>query len=145
MSGEGEGTPGGRVVEPWETEISLAGEQRRWQAQSPSPIPQPKFQREPVPLTELACTVQTPSAVLLWIHPFDRPASLPMLQGPSRRGPPIAKLVRSAPPAAVHLADPPWLIRQIPLKQHLKPGNVQIGQTGATPLHSESCPRERGR
>ena len=51
------------------------GEQRHWQVPSPSAIPQPKFQREPDPVTELACA-----------------------------------------------------------------GSVQVAQTGATPLHSESCP-----
>ena len=50
-----------------------------------------------------------------------------------------------APPTPVHLADPPQLICQIPLKQHHKPGGVQVAQTGATPLHSESSPWERGR
>ena len=45
----------------------------------------------------------------------------------------------------MHLADPPRLIRQIPSKQHHKPGSVQAAQTEATPLHSESCPQKRGR
>ena len=36
---------------------------------------------------ELACTAQTASAVLLWIHPSCGSASLPVLQGPSHRGP----------------------------------------------------------
>ena len=49
--------------------------------------PQPKSLREPVPIKELACTAQTPNAVLLWIHPSDGSASLLVLQGPSRRGP----------------------------------------------------------
>ena len=59
--------PGGRVVEPQKTELSLAGEQRQWQVPFPSPIPQPKFQREPVPvtITELACTVQKCNTVHL--------------------------------------------------------------------------------
>ena len=48
-------------------------------------------------------------------------------------------------PLPVHLADPPQLICQIPSKQHHKPGSVQVAQTEATPLHSESCPWERGR
>ena len=112
---------------------------------SPSPIPQPKSQREPVPVRELTCTVQTPNAVLLWIHPSNGSASLPVLQGPSHRGHPTAKQAEPAPPAPVHLADPPRLIHQIPSKQHHKPGSVQVAQTVATPLHSESCPWERGR
>ena len=82
----GQENPGGRVVEPWETELTSSGEQRHWQVPSPSPIPQPKFQKEPVPVTELACTVQTPNTVLLWIHPSDRSASHPVLQGPSPQG-----------------------------------------------------------
>ena len=108
-------------------------------------IPQPKFQREPVPVTKLACTTQMPNAVLLWIHPSDGSAYLLVLQGPSCRGPPMAKRAKPTPPTPVHLADPPQLIGQIPLKQHHKPGSVQVAQTGATPLHSESCPWERGR
>ena len=70
---------------------------------------------------------------------------LPVLQGPSHRGPPTAKRTKPAPPTPVHLADPPWLITQIPSKLHHKPGSVQVAQTGATPLHSESYPWERGR
>ena len=65
--------------------------------------------------------------------------SLPVLQSPSCRGTPMAKQAKSALPAPVHLADSPRLIRQIPSKQHHKPGSVQVAQTGATPLHSESC------
>ena len=53
---EGERTPGGRGV---------GGEQRHWQVPKPSPMPQRKFQREPVPVNKLACTVQTPNTVLL--------------------------------------------------------------------------------
>ena len=59
----------GVLLNPGRTELSLAGEQKHCQVPFPSPIPQPKFQREPVPITELACTVQTPNTVLLWIHP----------------------------------------------------------------------------
>ena len=56
------------------------------------------------------CTTQTPNAVLLWIHsslPVDGSASLPVLQGPSCRGPPMAKGAQPAPPAPKHLVDPP--------------------------------------
>ena len=77
--------------------------------------------------------------------PLTRLASLPVLQGPSLRGSPMAKQAEPAPPTPVHLADPPQLICQIPSKQHHKPGSVQVAQTGATPLHSESCPWERGK
>ena len=142
--GEREDT-GREVVEPRKTELSLEGEQRCWPAPSPSPIPQPKFQTEPVPVTELAYTAQTPNAVFLWIHPSDGTTSLLVLQGPSQRGPPTAKRAKPAPPAPVHLADPARLIHQIPLKQHHKPSNVQVAKTGVKPLHSESCPWERGR
>ena len=117
----------------------------RWATPSPSPIPQPKSQREPVPITKLAPTVQTPNVVLLWIHPSDRSASFPVPQDPSQSGPLKAKLAEPAPPTTVHLTDPPRLIHQIPSKQHHKPGSVQAPQTGATPLHSESCCWERGR
>ena len=72
-------------------------------------------------------------------------ASLLVLQGPSYRGLPMAKRAKPAPPTPVHLADPPQLIGQIPSKQHHKPGSLQVAQTGPTPLHSESCPWERGR
>ena len=90
----------------------IGREARCWPAPSPSPVPQPKSQREPVPITELACTLQTPSAVLLWIHPSNGlPASLPVLQDSFHRGPPMAKQAKPAPPAPVHLADPPQLIR----------------------------------
>ena len=113
---------GGTVVEPQKTELNSEGEQRCWQAPSSFPIPQPKFQRELVPVTELAGTTQTPNAVLLWIHPSNRSASLPVLQGPSCRGPPKTKQVKPTPPAPVQLADPPRLTCQIPSKQHHKPG-----------------------
>ena len=56
-----------------------------------------------------------------------------------------AKRAEPAPPTPVNYADPTRLMGQIPLKQHHKPGSVQVAQTGATPLHSESCPWERGR
>ena len=94
---------------------------------------------------ELACTVQTPNAGLLWIHPSDGSASLPVLQGPSQSRPPKAKGAEPTPPDPMHFTDPPWLLRQIPLNQHHKPGSVQVAQTGATPLHAETCPWERGR
>ena len=84
--------------------------------------------------------MQTPNAVLLRIHPSNESASLPVPQGPSHSGPLKAKRTESAPPASVHLADPPRRIHQIPSKQRHKPGSVQVAQTGATPLHSESCP-----
>ena len=60
------------------------------------------------------------------------PASLPVLQGPSHRGPLTAKPVEPAPPTPVHLVDLPWLIRQIPSKQHHKPGSVQVARMGHT-------------
>ena len=106
---------GGRVVEPRDDRAQLGGEQRHSPAPSPSPIPQPKSQREPVPVRELACTEQTPNTVLLQIYPSgNRSDSLPVLQGPSRSGSPKEKRAEPAPPAPVHLADPPQLIYQIP-------------------------------
>ena len=92
------------------TEISSAGRQSCWQVPSPSPIPQLKFQREPAPITELACTTQTPNAVLLCIHPNDGRASLLVLQRPSCKEPPMAKPVKPDYPTPVHLADPPRLM-----------------------------------
>ena len=124
---------------------SARQEQRQWPAPSPSPITQPKSQREPVPVTKLACFMQTPNTVPLWIHPSDGSASLLVLQGPYHRGPLMAKRAKPTPPVTLHLADPPWLICQILSKQHPKAGSVQAAQTGATPLHSESCPWERVR
>ena len=102
--------------------------------------PPAKTQRESVPVTELAYTSKTPNTVLLWIHPSHQSASLPVLQGPFHRGSPTAKQAKTASPAPVHLADPHRLICQIPSKQHHKTESVQVAQTGATPLHSESCP-----
>ena len=64
--------PGWRVVKAQKDRT--LGEQRCWKAPFPSPIPHPKFQRETVPITELACTTQTPNTRLLWIHPSDRTA-----------------------------------------------------------------------
>ena len=138
------GLAGRRVVKP-QKDTDHWGYEGAGECHFPLPYTQPKFQKEPVSITELACTTQTPNAVLLWIHPSDRSASLPVPQGPSRSGPPKAKPAEPAPPAPVHLADPPWIIRQIPSKQHHKPGSVQVAQAEATPLHSESCPWESGR
>ena len=70
-SREGEKTPGGRVVESQKTELSSEGNKGAGQRHLPHPPPQQKSQREPVPLTELACTAQTPNTVLLWIHPSE--------------------------------------------------------------------------
>ena len=78
--------------------------------------------------------------MLLWIHPCDGSASLLVLQGPSQSGPPKAKPAEPAPPATMHLADPPRLLRQIPSSQHHEPGSVQVAQTGATPLHRSPAP-----
>ena len=80
-----------------------------------------------------------------FIPPSKKLASLLVLQGPSHRGPLTAKQSEPAPSTPMHLADPPRLICQIPSKQHHKPGSVQVAQTGATPLHSESCLWEKGR
>ena len=61
---------------------------------------------------------QTPNAVLLRTHPSGGGSdSLPGPQGPSRRGSPKDKRAESAPPAPVHLADPPQLIHQNPAPQ----------------------------
>ena len=70
---------GGRYVDP--RGQRLAEEQKRWPVPSPSPIPQSKSQRKQVPNRELASTMQTPNAVLLWIHPLDRLAWLPPSAG----------------------------------------------------------------
>ena len=77
------------------------------------------------------CASVDPSLQLVCLHPG--------ATGPSRSEPPKEKRAESASPAPVQLADPPRLIGQIPSKRH-KPGSVQVHQTGATPLHSESCP-----
>ena len=134
----------GRVVEPRRTELNLEGNKGTGKLHLPHPSPSqnPKGNQFP---SGILLAPQTPNAVILWIHPSDGSASLPVLQGLSHRGPPPAKRAKPAPPATVHLAAPPRLIRQIPSKQHHKPGSVQVAQTGATPLHSESCPWERGR
>ena len=111
---------GGRVVEPWKRELSLAKEQSHWQVSSPTPILQPKLQREPVLITKLACTVQMPNTVLLWIYPSNGSVSLMVLQGPSLRGPLKAKQAKPAPPTPVHPTDLPRLIHQSTSKQHQK-------------------------
>ena len=95
---EGWRTKGGRVAESRDDRAQLGGEQRRSPAPSPSPTPQPKSQREPVPPRELACSVQTPNAVLLWSHPSGSGSdSLPLPQGPSER----AGLRRPTPSCSV--------------------------------------------
>ena len=55
-----------------------------------------------------------PNPVLLWVNPSDGSASLLVLQGPSCSRPLTAKQAKPAPPAPVHLTDPPLLICQIP-------------------------------
>ena len=104
------GLAGRRVVKP-QKDTDHWGYEGAGECHFPLPYTQPKFQKEPVSITELACTTPTPNAVLLWIHPSDGPASLLVLQVPSRRGPLMAKLAKPAPPTPVHLVDPPWLIR----------------------------------
>ena len=46
------------------------------------PLPSPSRNPKGNQFTELACTVQTPMAVLLWIHPSDGCASLLVAAGP---------------------------------------------------------------
>ena len=118
------------------------GEQRRWQAPFPSPISQSKFQRERLPITKIVGITQMPNTVLLWIHPSHRPASLPVLQGPSPRPPSMAKLPKPAPPAPVHLADPPRLIHPWPDPIQAAPQAWQCASSPdrATSLHSKFCP-----
>ena len=85
LLGEREGwrTTEGELLSPGMTEL-FGREQRRWTAPCPSPIPQPKSQREPVPARELACTMQIPNTVLLRSHTScSRSNSLPLPQGPS--------------------------------------------------------------
>ena len=105
-------TPGGRGVEPWKTELSSVG--NKGTGKRHVPLPSPSRNPKGSQFTKVAWTVETPNVVLLWIHPSYGSASLLVLQGPSHRGPPIADLAEPAPPSPVHLADPPWLICQIP-------------------------------
>ena len=72
----------GELLSP-DDRAQQGGEQRHSPAPSPLPIPQPKSQKEPVPARELACTPQTPNAVLLRIHHSGGSDSLPVPQGPS--------------------------------------------------------------
>ena len=86
-------------------------------------------------------TVQMPNAVQLWIHPSNGPASLPVLQGTSCRGPPTAKLAKPAPPAPPapeHLADPPQLIR--PWPDPIK-GAPQAWQCASSPDRGHTTPQ----
>ncbi|XP_044907120.1 uncharacterized protein LOC111558779 [Felis catus] len=85
------------------------------------------------------------NAVLIFLMSYTRYASFPVPQSPSHRRTQKAKRTEPAHPAPVHLVDPPRLICQNPSKQHHKPGSVQVAQTRATPLCSESCPWERRR
>ena len=94
-SGRTRGHREGELLSP-EDRALLCGKQGLWPAPSPSLIPQPKSQRETVPLTELACTAQTPNTVLLWIKSSSGSASLSVLQGPSLRGPPRGKQAKSS-------------------------------------------------
>ena len=80
---------GGRVVEP-QKDRTWWGNKGAGKRHFSLPSP-PEYQREPVPVTQLACTSQTPNAVLLWIHPSEGPASLLVLQGSFCRGPLMAK------------------------------------------------------
>ena len=121
---------------------SACREQRRSPVPSPSPIPQPKSQREPVPARELACTAQTPNAVLLWIHPSGRGSnSLPVPQGPSGGRSGKEKRAELAPPDPMHLANPPQLIRQIPPPQAWQctssPGGPRHPTVNPTPRRGE--------
>ena len=80
------------------------------------------------------CTAQSPNAVLLGIHP-SAGSVLPVLQGPSRRGPPWAKRAKPVPPAPVQihpLGSARSVRGQFPSKQHHKPGSVRAAQTGHT-------------
>lgn len=98
-----------------ENRAQLGGEQKYWPAPSPSHIPQPKFQREPVALMELLAPGKHPMLCSYGFIPqMGLPASLPVLQGPYCRGPLTAKRAKPASPAAVNFVDPPRLIRQIP-------------------------------
>ena len=80
---------GGRVVEPRTTELSLAGNKRTRQHHLPRPSPSqnPKGNQFLPGNRELACTMQTPNAVLLQIHRIHLSGggsdSLPLPQGPS--------------------------------------------------------------
>ena len=104
----------------------------------PLPSPSQNSTGNQFPSLNLLALHKTPNTVLLWIHPSYGSASLLVLQGPSCRVPPPAKGVKPAPPASVHLTDPPMLIHQIPSKQHHKPGSEQVARQGAP--HSTMSP-----
>ena len=107
---------GGRVVEPLRTELSLVGNKALRSAISlthtPAKIPKGTSSQHGTCFHQ----VKTPNTVFLGIHPSDRSASLPVVQGPSQSGSLKAKQDESAPPAPVHLVDPTRLIHQAPIK-----------------------------
>ena len=76
----------GRVVEPRRTELNLEGTKGTGKLHLPHPSPSqnPKGNQFP---SGILLAPQTPNAVLLWIHPSDRSASLPVPQDPSRSEP----------------------------------------------------------
>ena len=56
----GELSQGGRVVEPRRTELSLVGNKGTCQRHLPHPFPQPKSQRDPVPIMNLLAPPKHP-------------------------------------------------------------------------------------
>ena len=133
-------------MSPGQTELSSAGNKGARQSHIPLPSTSQNPKGNQFPSRNLLAPRKHPTLCFCGsIPPTGLLASLPVPQGPSRREPPTARQAKPTPPAPVHLADPPRLIRQTPSKQHHKPGSVQVAQTGATPLHRESCPWERGR
>ena len=130
---EGERTPGGRGVEPWKTELSSVGNKGAGQCHLPLSSPSQNPKGSQFPSRKLLALCKHPMLCFCGSSlPMALPPSLLVLQGPPpHRGAPKAKRAKPAPPAPVHFANPPWLIRQIPSKQNYKPGSVQVPQTGA--------------
>ena len=106
---------GGRVVEPQTTELSLAGNRGTRQRHLPRPSPSQNPKGNQFLPGNLLAPRKHPTLCFCWSHPSGSGSdSLLLPQGPSQRGSPKEKRAEPAPPAPVHLADPPQLIRQIP-------------------------------
>ena len=112
----------GRARGHWEGELlsprrqSSARHGNKGAGHHPFSLPFPSWNSKgnQFPSLDLLAPCRKPNAVLLWIHPSNRPASFPVLQGPSNRAPPMAKRSKPTPPAPVHLVDPPLLIHPWP-------------------------------
>ena len=79
---------GGRVVEPRRTELSLVGNKGAGKRHLPRPSPSQNPKGNQFPSRKLLALHKHPRLCFCgFIPPKGLPVSLPVLQGPSRRGP----------------------------------------------------------